>query len=76
MTKLFQKRFNELSIQLQELEASKKPEPMSLSYGIVIEVVNINELIEWKVKVRSLLSKVCGIESQHFQQFEKYEDVN
>jgi hypothetical protein len=68
MTKLHQKRFNELSIQLQELETSEK-----IMYGENIEGVDTNKLLEWKVKVRSLLSNVCGIESQYFRQFEKNE---
>jgi hypothetical protein len=29
--------------------------------------------LNWKVKVRNLLAKVCGEDSQHFRQFEKNE---
>lgn len=66
--KLFKKRFNELENQAEEVEASK-----TISEGL--EFVD-NELFwNWKVKIRNLLSKVCGEDSQHFQQFEKCEDT-
>lgn len=38
------------------------------------EYIDSDLFLNWKVKVRNLLSKVCGEESQHFQQFEKKED--
>ncbi|BAY49771.1 hypothetical protein SAMD00079811_74000 [Scytonema sp. HK-05] len=38
------------------------------------EYIDNDLLLNWKVKVKNLLSKVCGEESQHFQQFEKNED--
>lgn len=71
MTKLHQKRFEELTIQLEKLEATKRPEEVMYREGT--EGVDNEKLLEWKVKVRSLLSNVCGIESQHFKQFEKNE---
>ena len=37
------------------------------------ECVDDDLLLNWKVKVKNLLLKVCGEESQHFQQFEKNE---
>jgi hypothetical protein len=74
MTKLHMKRFEELTIQLKNLEATKKPEEVMYRKGT--QGVDTEGLLEWKVKVRSLLSNVCGIESQHFQQFEKNEYGN
>uniref|UniRef100_B8HQV7 DUF4145 domain-containing protein n=1 Tax=Cyanothece sp. (strain PCC 7425 / ATCC 29141) TaxID=395961 RepID=B8HQV7_CYAP4 len=37
------------------------------------EHIDNDLFLNWKVKVRNLLSKACGEESQHFQQFEKNE---
>ncbi|MBD2105583.1 DUF4145 domain-containing protein [Nodosilinea sp. FACHB-13] len=65
MNKLFKQRFEELKEQLSQIEASK----FRQNYGGG-EYVNDELLLSWKVKVRNLLSKVCGEESQHFKQFE------
>jgi hypothetical protein len=35
--------------------------------------VDQNQLINWQVKARNLISMVCGQDSQHFQAFEKNE---
>jgi hypothetical protein len=35
--------------------------------------VDGNKLLEWKVKVRNLLSKACGQESEHYTEFVKNE---
>ena len=72
MTKLHQKRFDELQQQLADLIASKKPYYDSES-GRQRETVDGDALLEWKVKARNLLTRVCGSDSQHFQQFEKNE---
>ena len=72
MTKLHQKRFDELASQLAVLEASK-----TQYYDDEVrrneDRVDSNALLGWKVKVRNLLSRVCGTDSQHFEQFEKNE---
>jgi hypothetical protein len=47
MTKLHQKRFEELTIQLKQLEASKKPEKIMYREGT--EGFDTNTLLEWKV---------------------------
>jgi hypothetical protein len=68
MTDLYKKRFAELQQQMEELLASKKP-----TYSNLLErnEINIdsNSLLEWTVKARSLLSKACGIESEHYKEF-------
>jgi hypothetical protein len=71
LNKLFKQRFNELEAQAIQVEASKAM-PHSERLGSS-EYVDNDLLLNWKVKVRNLLSKVCGEESQHFQQFEKNE---
>jgi len=65
LNKIFKQRFEELEEQLSQIEASK----FRQSYGGG-EYVNDELLLGWKVKVRNLLSKVCGEGSQHFKQFE------
>jgi len=68
MTDLYKKRFAELQQQMEEILASKKP-----TYSNLLErnEINIdsNSLLEWTVKARSLLSKACGIESEHYKEF-------
>lgn len=71
MNRLFKQRFDELEAQAIQVEASK-----ATHHGEMFgsgEYVDNDLLLNWKVKVRNLLSKVCGEESQHFQQFEKQE---
>ncbi|WP_239124965.1 DUF4145 domain-containing protein [Leptolyngbya sp. CCY15150] len=64
-------RFEELEEQVSQIEASTSFRDSMYGRG---EYVNDESLLNWKVKVRSLLSKVCGEESQHFKQFEIAED--
>jgi len=60
LNKIFKQRFEELEEQLSQIKASK----FRQSYG-GSEYVNDELLLGWKVKVRNLLSKVCGEGSQH-----------
>jgi hypothetical protein len=63
----FGRRFDELNQQAEAIEASKKmwrPE-----YGISGYRIEQSDLLNWTVKVRHLLSSVCGPDSQHFTQF-------
>lgn len=73
MNKLFAKRFEELKIQADEVEASKITETGKKAFDNSTNVDN-EKLLHWKVKVRNLLSKICGENSQHFQEFEKIEE--
>lgn len=68
MTDLYKKRFAELQQQMEELLASKKPTYSSLLERNEINI-DSNSLLEWTVKARSLLSKACGIESEHYKEF-------
>ena len=72
MNKLFKQRFNELEAQAILVEASKAVHHNDLVGSG--EYVDNSLLLNWKVKVKNLLSKVCGEESQHFRQFEKNEN--
>lgn len=72
MNKIFKQRFNELEEQAIQVDASKKMRrDGTLGSG---EYIEYDLLLNWRVKVKNLLSKVCGQESQHFQQFEKQEE--
>ena len=72
MKQVFKRRFEELEGQAAQVESSKKfcQNGMSISG----EYVDNNLFLGWKVKVKNLLSKVCGEDSQHFKQFEKEEN--
>ena len=72
MIKLLQKRFDELATQLKGVEATRHTKH-SESWGSY-EQVDSELFLNWCVKARSLLSRACGEESQHFSQFEKCEE--
>ncbi len=73
MTKLHNRRFNELSIQLDALVDSKKPETDWLDERIL--EVSSDAVIEWGVKARNLLVKACGENSEHYRSFVENEAV-
>jgi hypothetical protein len=62
----FGRRFDELCKQADALEASKKSSNSEYSWGYHLQA---SDLLNWTVKVRHLLSSVCGADSQHFTQF-------
>lgn len=63
MNRHFKKYFNELEAKAKQIEDSKDKNYID------------NELLQnWKVRVKNLLSKVCGEESQHLQEFKKEEE--
>ncbi len=70
LNEIFKKHFDELEDQSTQVEASKAEILGSAEYFIDNDLV-----LKWRVKVKNLLSKVCGKESQHFHQFEKTEDT-
>lgn len=61
----FGRRFQELCQQADVIEASKRFERTPYEGHFI----NQNDLINWSVKARHLLSSVCGPDSQHFTQF-------
>jgi hypothetical protein len=62
----FGRRFNELSNQAEAIEAKKQTQ--RTEYGVAT-YVDQPMLLNWQVKVRHLLSSVCGTNSQHFIAF-------
>ena len=68
----FAKRFEELCQQADAIDASKTV--AQGEYSVRGYRIDPNELINWKVKVRQLLSSACGAESQHFNEFVKNEE--
>ena len=72
LKEFFKRRFEELDEQASQLESSKKVlQREIIGTG---EFIDSYLLLSWKVKVRNLLSKVCGEDSQHFKQFEREEE--
>jgi len=74
MADIYKKRFEELSQQMDIVLASKRTKYDSYS-GKNETDIESNTLLEWKVKARSLISKACGIDSEHFKEFEKNQET-
>ena len=66
----FGRRFDELCKRADAIDASKTWEGGTFSG----HRINENDFLNWKVKVRHLLTSVCGADSQHFTQFVKSEE--
>jgi hypothetical protein len=71
MTNLFSKRFTDLLSQMDQVLSSRHQGTGMM--GISTSVVDDNLLIGWKTKAKNLLEKSCGLQSQHFKQFEEVE---
>jgi hypothetical protein len=71
LNKVIARQFEELEEQASQVEASKRVHDNGIFCGG--EYVDDDLLLKWKVKVRSLLSKLCGEDSQYFKQFEEEE---
>jgi hypothetical protein len=67
MIKLLQKRFEELVLQADAVANTKKTQ--YTEYSRPYEVIDSDLLLNWCVKVRNLLIKACGQESEHFKSF-------
>lgn len=67
--KIFKVRFQELSDQLKQIEGSEIPKYSEYigSYQHIEEDLILN----WEVKARSLISSVCGKDSEHYTSFIK-----
>ena len=74
MVDIYKKRFGELEEQMEALLESKVSNYNSFLEKSEIEI-DENRLLEWKVKTRSLLSKACGADSEHYQAFSDNEDT-
>lgn len=67
MDDLLRKRFGELEQQAARVEASKKP--FIGMAGGRFHSVESHLVVNWSVKVKSLLSKACGLGSPHLTAF-------
>jgi hypothetical protein len=72
VNKVIARQFEELEEQVSQVEASKTVRHNEMLGGG--EYVDNDLLLKWKVKVKSLLSKLCGEDSQYFKQFEEEEE--
>lgn len=72
MANIYKQRFAELNQQMEDALASQKAVFNRLLSKQEIEIESTT-LLEWKVKARNLLSKACGLESEHFKEFLKHE---
>jgi hypothetical protein len=72
LNKVIARQFEELDKQASKVEASKEVHHNEM-FGSG-EYVDNDLLLKWKVKVRSLLSKLCGEDSQYFKKFEEEEN--
>lgn len=69
MTKLFEKRFIDLEIELEKLAASKTTALNPLTERPAA-VVDGNALLNWQIKVKTLLISTCGEASHHLRSFD------
>lgn len=72
MNRKLTQRFNELNEQLLGVEATRGTSNTSMGQ---FDNVDCNLLLEWKVKAKNLIVKVCGEDSQHFKAFTKAEEM-
>jgi hypothetical protein len=63
----FGHRFDELNTQVETILAAKTEDEFGRAY------VDQNQLINWQVKARHLISIVCGQDSHHLHAFQKNE---
>ena len=72
MKQVIKRQLEELESQASQIEASKHSHHSEM-FGSG-EYVDNDLLLSWKVKVRNLLSNLCGENSQYFKQFEEEEN--
>ena len=68
MANLLSKRFEELTTEAQRIVASKRREYDDYDNKMV-DRIDYTLVLGWKVKAKNLLSKACGEDSIHLQQF-------
>lgn len=67
MTRLHQKRFDELQAQAAEIAATQQSKRSE--YRGSYQEVDSERLLGWTVKVKSLLANACGKGSEHYRAF-------
>jgi hypothetical protein len=73
MSGIFSRRFEELLKQAEAIESSKRTEHTQFGPSTYVDST---ALLNWQVKVRHLISAVCGTDSQHFKVFLKAETIS
>lgn len=68
MTRLHQKRFDELQAQATEIAATQQSKRSE--YSGSYKEVDRERLLGWTVKVKNLLANACGKESEHYRAFD------
>lgn len=73
----YSQRFGELQIEMDRVESTRHKTQRQSEYGNIteVEMVDVEALCEWRIKVKNLLAKSCGLESEHYREFvraEKY----
>jgi hypothetical protein len=71
--RLFEKRFDELSAQIKQVEASETQKHSE--YTGRYREVDDELLLNWSVKAKSLISSACGKDSEHYVAFVKAEEA-
>lgn len=66
------KRFSELLEQLEDVAKTKHTTHSEMMGSF--ENVDVDVLLEWRVKAKNLIVKVCGDDSQHLKEFIKAEE--
>jgi hypothetical protein len=69
MVDVLEKRFNQLAEQIVELQKMARLEYNNFTHTTDLQI-DSNDLLNWSVKVRNLLSKVCESGSPYINQFE------
>jgi hypothetical protein len=72
--KIFAQRFQELSDQLKQVEATEA-QKRSLMGGSSYQHIEEHLILNWAVKARSLISSACGKDSDHYAYFVAAEEV-
>ena len=74
MIKKLSDRYKQLFEEIKEIEATHGKQNSQL-FG-TIDVLDNDKALTWKVKSKNLLVATCGLESQHYQEFVKAEEIN
>jgi hypothetical protein len=67
LNKLFSKRFQELEEQAKVVLATQQTKHSEFVGRY--ETIDDDKYLEWKVKAKNLVSKVCGNDSEHYKEF-------
>lgn len=72
---IFSQRFQELSDQLKQVEGAETQKRTQLG-GSSYSHIDAELILNWAVKARNLIARVCGKESEHYASFVEAEKPN